>query len=106
MEQNDQAENRLFVVGLCGSIRRGSYTRMAVQLALHGAQEVGAQTRLIDLKDYHLLFWSCSSFVDFRKAPCHSHRRRARANKSRALAEEGRWQKKRFGVCIVTVRQW
>jgi NAD(P)H-dependent FMN reductase len=29
---------------------------MAVQLALHGAQEVGAQTRLIDLKDYHLLF--------------------------------------------------
>jgi len=56
MEQNDQAANRLCVVGLCGSIRRGSYTRMAVQLALHGAQEVGAQTRLIDLQDYHLLF--------------------------------------------------
>jgi FMN reductase len=56
MKQNDQAGNRLFVVGLCGSIRRGSYTRMAVQTALRGAHEVGAQTRLIDLREYHLLF--------------------------------------------------
>jgi NAD(P)H-dependent FMN reductase len=29
---------------------------MAVQIALQGAQEVGAQTRLIDLKEYHLVF--------------------------------------------------
>jgi NAD(P)H-dependent FMN reductase len=29
---------------------------MAVQIALRGAQEVGAQTQLIDLKDYHLVF--------------------------------------------------
>jgi NAD(P)H-dependent FMN reductase len=56
MNQNDQGGNRVFVVGICGSIRRGSYTRMAVQIALQGAQEVGAQTRLIDLKDYHLVF--------------------------------------------------
>lgn len=56
MNQNDQGGNRVSVVGICGSIRRGSYTRMAVQIALQGAQEVGAQTRLIDLKDYHLVF--------------------------------------------------
>ena len=56
MKQNNQAGSPLFVVGLCGSIRRGSYTRMAVQIALQGAQEVGAQTQLIDLKGYHLLF--------------------------------------------------
>ncbi len=56
MNQDDQAGNRVFVVGICGSIRRGSYTRMAVQIALEGAQQVGSQTRLIDLKDYHLVF--------------------------------------------------
>jgi FMN reductase len=56
MNHNDQAGNRLCVVGLCGSLRHGSYTRMAVQVALQGAQEVGAQTQLIDLKDYRLLF--------------------------------------------------
>src|SRR6266480_5619100 len=56
MKQKDQAGNHVVVVGICGSIRRGSYTRMAVQIALRGAQELGAQTGLIDLKDYQLVF--------------------------------------------------
>ncbi len=56
MNQIDQTENRVFVVGICGSLRRGSYTRMAVQIALQGAEEVGAETQLIDLKDYDLVF--------------------------------------------------
>jgi len=56
MNQTDQDGNRVFVVGICGSIRSGSYTRLAVRIALQGAQEVGVQTRLIDLKDYHLVF--------------------------------------------------
>ena len=56
MNQTGQDGNRVFVVGICGSIRNGSYTRLAVQIALQGAQEVGVQTRLIDLKDYHLVF--------------------------------------------------
>jgi FMN reductase len=56
MNQNDQVGNRIVVAGICGSLRRGSYTRMAVNIALQGAQEVGAQTRLLDLKEYHLIF--------------------------------------------------
>jgi NAD(P)H-dependent FMN reductase len=56
MNQNDQAGNRISVVGICGSLSRGSYTLMTVKIALRGAQEVGAQTQLIDLKGYHLLF--------------------------------------------------
>jgi multimeric flavodoxin WrbA len=56
MKQNDQAGNRISVAGLCGSLRPASYTLMAVRIALRGAQEVGAQTQLIDLKGYHLLF--------------------------------------------------
>ncbi|HCC58514.1 MAG TPA: NADPH-dependent FMN reductase [Solibacterales bacterium] len=50
------------VVGLCGSLRPGSFTRMALQMALHGAQEVGAQTQLIDLKEYDLVF--CDGKMD------------------------------------------
>ena len=46
----------IVVVGICGSLRRGSHTRQALTIALEGAQEVGAQTRLIDLRDYRLVF--------------------------------------------------
>lgn len=51
----DQRE-RLRVTGLCGSIRNGSYTRMALEIALRGAEEAGAQTELIDLRDYSVIF--------------------------------------------------
>ena len=44
------------VVGLCGSLRSGSYTRMALQAALARAAEGGAKTRLLDLRDYKLVF--------------------------------------------------
>jgi len=44
------------VVGVCGSLRPGSYTRLAVQCALEGAQTLGAETRLIDPRDYALPF--------------------------------------------------
>jgi len=56
MNQNDRAKDRILVAGIGGSLRQGSYTLMAVRIALQGAQEVGAETRLIDLKGYHLLF--------------------------------------------------
>ena len=44
------------VVGICGSIRPASYTRQAVKLALQGADETGAETKLIDLVEYELVF--------------------------------------------------
>lgn len=47
-------EDPILIVGICGSLRPGSYTRKAVKLALQAAQEVGAQTHLIDLRDYDL----------------------------------------------------
>jgi FMN reductase len=52
----DPTETPIVVVGICGSLRRGSYTRQALMIALEGAREVGAQTRLIDLRDYRLVF--------------------------------------------------
>jgi FMN reductase len=44
------------VVGICGSLRRESFTRKALQVALEGAEEAGAQTHLIDLSQYQLIF--------------------------------------------------
>src|ERR1035438_2443 len=44
------------VVGICGSLRKKSYTRLALKLALRGAEEAGAVSKLIDLRDYQLVF--------------------------------------------------
>jgi len=50
------AKTPLRIVGLCGSLRPGSYTRMALTIALRGAAESGSQTELIDLRDFDLMF--------------------------------------------------
>ena len=48
--------DKVKVVGICGSLREGSYTRMALGIALRGAEERGAETQLIDLRKYKLVF--------------------------------------------------
>ena len=53
---NAKAQSQISVVGICGSLRAGSHTRMALRVALEGAEEVGAQTKLIDLREYGLNF--------------------------------------------------
>ena len=45
---------RLLVVGVPGSLREGSRTRAAVEVALRGAEAAGAETRLADLREYDL----------------------------------------------------
>ena len=49
-------DNIIRVAGICGSLRPGSYTRMALNIALRGAAEVGGTATLIDLRDYGLPF--------------------------------------------------
>lgn len=49
-------QDRIKVVGISGSLRPISYTRMAVKIALEGAQEMGVSTHLIDLRSYELVF--------------------------------------------------
>ena len=60
MSQDDQ---RIRVVAISGSLRPGSYTRMALDIVLRGAQELGAEIQLIDLNDYNLIF--CDSRDDY-----------------------------------------
>ncbi len=45
----------ILVIGMAGSLRTLSYTRMAVELALAGAAEAGAITETIDLREYDLV---------------------------------------------------
>ncbi len=44
------------MVGICGSLAAGGATRKVVSLALSGASEYGVTTKLIDLRDYELVF--------------------------------------------------
>ena len=67
MNPKDPSEPAVRVVGLCGSIRPGSYTHMALRIALQGAQDVGAETQLITLRDYQLIF--CDGKEDESKYP-------------------------------------
>ncbi len=42
------------VVAVCGSLREASYTRIALNRALGGAEDHGASTALLDLREYDL----------------------------------------------------
>jgi NAD(P)H-dependent FMN reductase len=44
------------IVGISGSLRAGSYTALAVAVALKGAEELKCETKLINLRDYQLVF--------------------------------------------------
>jgi len=47
---------KLRVIAISGSLREGSYTRMALKIALQGARELGAETEILNLLDYQLPF--------------------------------------------------
>ncbi|MCG9128976.1 NAD(P)H-dependent oxidoreductase [Candidatus Poribacteria bacterium] len=47
---------QICVVGLCGSLRKGSTTHAALSIALSGARDLGAKVELLDLNDYKLIF--------------------------------------------------
>jgi NAD(P)H-dependent FMN reductase len=51
-----QSGDEIRVVGLCGSLRPISSTRMALAAALRGAEDVAAEVSLIDVREYTLPF--------------------------------------------------
>jgi hypothetical protein len=42
------------IVGICGSIRNGSFTKKALQIALEGASQSRCRVTLVDLNDWKL----------------------------------------------------
>jgi len=83
MSEAGQEQHEISVVGICGSIRPGSHTRMAVNIALEGAREVGAQTQLIDLGDYNLVF--CDGKADESGYPEDVFRLRREVKQARGI---------------------
>ncbi len=56
----------LYIVALCGSLRKGSSTHAALRIALSGAQESGAKVELLELGAYQLVFQgSVASDTDY-----------------------------------------
>ena len=52
----EQEPIQIQVAAICGSLREGSFTASALRIALQGANEFGAATEFIELRDYHLPF--------------------------------------------------
>ncbi len=71
------------IAGICGSLRVGSYTRSALQVALAGAAEVGAQTQLIDLREYDLIL--CDGKQDESRYPKDVARLRADVQRAQGI---------------------
>ena len=49
-------DTKIRVVGISGSLREASFTTQALRIALEGAAETGAETKLLDLRDFQLEF--------------------------------------------------
>ncbi|MFA9416804.1 NADPH-dependent FMN reductase [Natrinema sp. HArc-T2] len=48
------SDSDVHVAALCGSLREGSYTRIALEQALLAAEQAGGTTELLDLREYEL----------------------------------------------------
>lgn len=46
----------IYVVAICGSLRQGSTTHAALQIALSASEAAGAKVELLDLSEYELVF--------------------------------------------------
>ena len=71
------------VVGICGSLRSGSCTRMAVRMALEGVQEAGAEAVLVDPRELDLAF--CDGESDEGAYPAGVSRLRETVGKAHGL---------------------
>lgn len=50
------SDQSIYVVAICGSLREGSSTDAALQIALSGAEDAGAEVELLRLNEYELVF--------------------------------------------------
>ncbi|MCE7734632.1 MAG: NAD(P)H-dependent oxidoreductase [Candidatus Heimdallarchaeota archaeon] len=55
-----ELDRKTKIIALCGSLRKKSFTRMALNVALQGAQEFDIETEFIDLKKYSIPFCDAS----------------------------------------------
>jgi len=56
------------ITAICGSLNAAGTTKMALSLALKGASEYGVETRLVELRDYELVFYGQVAAADYPPA--------------------------------------
>jgi NAD(P)H-dependent FMN reductase len=83
MSAKETRDKKVRIVGICGSLRIGSFTRMALAVALRGAEEAGAKTQLIDLRDYELII--CDGKEDESHYPKDVFRLREEVRKAQGI---------------------
>jgi FMN reductase len=81
--KSTNANKSVSIVGICGSLRPGSYSRLALDIALSGAQEAGAVTRVLDLLRYDLVF--CTGTEDNSSYPEGVARLRTEVREARGI---------------------
>ena len=62
---HDAPKPSLRIAAVCGSLRAKSTTKMALSLALKGASEYDVSTKLIDLREYKLVFYGEVDEADY-----------------------------------------
>lgn len=83
MGATENKEKTATIVGISGSLRSGSYTTMAVAVALEGAAAAGCPTKLIDLRDYKLVF--CDGEDDGSRMPADVFRLRKEVQQAQGI---------------------
>lgn len=65
MNPPEKFKDQIRVVGVSGSLRRGSYTDIVVKKALQGATDAGADSTFINLRKFELPFYGMVPDKDF-----------------------------------------
>ena len=64
---HDAPKPSLRISAVCGSLRAKSTTKMALSLALKGASEFDVSTKLIELREYKLVFYGEVDETDYHR---------------------------------------
>lgn len=67
METSTNIKTPIRIVAICGSLSPNSKTRGALRIALQGAETLGGETQLIDLREYNLVFSGQIAEADYPK---------------------------------------
>ncbi|MDH5259312.1 MAG: NAD(P)H-dependent oxidoreductase [Gammaproteobacteria bacterium] len=58
-------DTKIKVIAICGSLRKDSLTKRALEVSLTGAKQLGVEVQLVDLRTYNLVFCDGNTENDY-----------------------------------------
>jgi len=58
-------DTKIKIIAICGSLRENSHTKRALEICLAGAEQVGVEIQMIDLRTYNLVFCDGNTTGDY-----------------------------------------